>query len=168
MDFIIRKMKKKDIAQVQDVAKETWHATYEDIIPLQIQDKFLAAAYSNKVMKSRLKNTHIFVSEVEGKMVGFANFSPVSNEGKLELVALYLYPAYQGNGMGTALLDAGIEQLVGVKKVTLSVEKNNEIGTNFYKGKGFEVTEEFDDDFDGHILKTVRMALNLGDSPPLR
>ena len=28
---------------------------------------------------------------------------------------------------------------------------------NFYKAKGFEIFEEFDDNFDGHILKTVRM-----------
>lgn len=162
MDFIIRKMKKKDIYQVQDVAWRTWHATYKDIIPLQIQDNFLKAAYSHKMMKSRLKNTHIFVSEVGGKVIGFANYSPVSDEGRLELAALYLYPDYQGNGVGSALLNAGIEQLKGVKEVTLSVEKNNVIGTTFYEAKGFEVTEELDDDFEGHMLKTVRMALKVG------
>jgi ribosomal protein S18 acetylase RimI-like enzyme len=166
MDFIIRKMKKKDIAQVQDVAWKTWHATYAEIIPLQIQDKFLESAYSNKMMKSRLRKTHVFVAEVDRKVVGFANYSPVSNEGNLELAALYLYPDYQGRGIGTALLNAGIKQLTNVKKVTLSVEKNNQIGAAFYKAKGFAVTEEYDDDLSGHMLKTVRMALILGDSPP--
>lgn len=168
MDFSIRKMKKKDIAQVQDVAIKSWHATYEGIIPLEIQDNFLKSAYSDKMMKRRLKNTHIFIAEAEGKVVGFANYSPVSDDGKVELAALYLYPAYQGKGIGTALLTASIEKLKDVKEINLSVEKNNRKGAAFYEAKGFKVTSEFDDNFDGHILKTVRMVLKVGNSPRLR
>lgn len=166
MDFNIRKMRKKDIEQVQDVAIKSWHATYEGIIPLEIQDNFLRSAYSDKMMKRRLKNTHIFISEAEEKVVGFANYSPVSDEGKVELAALYLYPEYQGKGIGTALLSAGVEKLKGVKEINLSVEKNNQKGAAFYEAKGFKITSEFNDNFDGHILKTVRMTLKIGDSPP--
>lgn len=73
-------MVKGDIEQVQAVAKESWHATYEGIIPREIH---------------------------------------------------------------------------------LEVEKENAIGTTFYKAKGFKIVDEYDDDFDGHILKTVRMELIL-------
>lgn len=161
MDYTIRKMRKKDILSVQDVAEKSWNATYEGIIPQQIQANFLQSAYSAKMMKRRLKDTHIFVSEVDGKIVGFANYSPVSDDGKVELAAIYLYPEQQGKGIGTALLNAGVEQLKGIKELSLSVEKNNHLGVTFYKAKGFEVTSEFDDDFDGHILKTVRMLLKV-------
>lgn len=160
MNFVIRKMKKKDIPQVQDVARTSWNATYEGIIPARIQENFLKAAYSDKMMKKRLKNTIIYVSEVDGKVVGFANFTSGSKEGDVELAALYLFPAYQGKGIGTALLHESLDQL-GSREVHLSVEKNNEIGTTFYKAKGFEVVSEFDDDFDGHSLRTVRMVLKV-------
>ncbi|UJL47348.1 GNAT family N-acetyltransferase [Virgibacillus sp. NKC19-16] len=160
MDFLIRKMKRKDIPQVQDVAKASWNATYEGIIPARIQENFLKAAYSNKMIKKRLKNTLIYVAEVDGKVVGFANYTPGSKDGNVELAALYLFPAYQGKGIGTALLHESMDQL-GSREVHLSVEKNNEIGTTFYKAKGFEVVSEFDDDFDGHILRTVRMVLKV-------
>ncbi|WP_010650369.1 GNAT family N-acetyltransferase [Oceanobacillus massiliensis] len=160
MDNLIRKMKKRDISQVQDVAKESWHATYEGIIPIEVQDRFLEAAYSYENMKRRLKGSTIYVAEVEGKVVGFANYSPVSVDGSVELGAIYVYPTYQGKGIGTAFLRAGIEQLE-VKEILLNVEKNNTIGANFYRAKGFEAVSEFDDQFDGHSLKTLRMSLKV-------
>lgn len=161
MDFIIRDMKKKDSKLVQKVARTSWHSTYEGIIPRKIQDNFLNLAYSDEMMKRRLKNSIMFVAEVEGEVIGFANYSPVNNNGMTELTAIYLYPAYQGKGIGTALLDEGIQRLQGVKEIHLNVEKNNKIGMNFYETKGFKVASEFDDDFDGHILKTVRMVLKV-------
>ncbi|MFC4024652.1 GNAT family N-acetyltransferase [Oceanobacillus longus] len=160
MDYIIRKMKKRDISQVQRVARTSWHATYEGIIPLDIQDKFLNSAYSVVNMKRRLKHSTIFVSEVGRKIVGFANYSPVSVDGSVELGAIYLYPEYQGKGIGTAFLQLGIEKL-GASEIHLNVEKNNTIGTTFYHAKGFEVKSEFEDNFDGHMLKTVRMVLKV-------
>lgn len=70
-------------------------------------------------------------------------------------------PEYQGEGIGTALLNEGIKNIAGVKAIYINVEKENNIGTTFYKAKGFEVVSEFDDDFNGHILKTVRMVLKV-------
>ncbi|GAB3061826.1 GNAT family N-acetyltransferase [Virgibacillus ainsalahensis] len=161
MGFVIRKMRKKDIIQVRHVAKTSWNATYAGIIPIEIQKKFLENAYSDKTMKRRLKHTNLFVAEDIGKIVGFANFSNVNDEGEVELGAIYLYPEYQGKGIGTALLYKGIQKFAGVKEVHLNVEKNNEIGKTFYQAKGFEVDSEFEDNFDGHILHTLRMVLKV-------
>ncbi|WP_087973497.1 GNAT family N-acetyltransferase [Oceanobacillus rekensis] len=162
MDYNIRKMKKRDITQVQHVARTSWHSTYEGIIPLEIQDRFLDAAYSRANMKKRLKKSILFVSEVDGKVVGFANYSPVSADGSVELGAIYLYPEFQGYGIGSAFLREGIENL-GASEIHLNVERNNHIGTNFYRAKGFEMVSEFNDKFDGHILKTVRMVLKVSE-----
>lgn len=161
MGFVIREMVREDIKQVQDVAKESWHATYEGIIPREIQDNFLQAAYSNEMMERRLNSSFLYVAEVENKIVGFANFSPVNHEGQVELSAIYLSPAYQGRGIGTALLEAGVNNIANIEGIYLDVEKENTIGTAFYTAKGFTIMNEFDDNFDGHILKTVRMVLKV-------
>ncbi|MFY0741269.1 GNAT family N-acetyltransferase [Solibacillus silvestris] len=158
---IIRKMHVEDIPQVQDVAKKSWNATYEGIIPFEIQEKFLKVAYNNDRMKQRLERSFLFVAEIDSNVVGFANFSPVNDEGKAELGAIYLYPEYQGKGIGSALLQKGINELEGVVEIYINVERDNEIGKSFYDAKGFQVLKEFDDDFEGHILKTVRMVLNV-------
>ena len=44
-----------------------------------------------------------------------------------------------GKGIGTALLEKGIQRLRGAKEIQLNVEKNNRIGMDFYEAKGFAV-----------------------------
>ena len=161
MDFQRRKMQKEDIRQVQAVAKTTWNATYAGIIPDDIQEKFLSAAYSDERMEYRIHHSLLFVAEAEGKIVGFANYSPVNENGEAELGAIYIYPEYQGVGIGTALLNEGIEPLPELKKLYIHVERDNEIGKKFYQAKGFQNVREFDDTFAGHTLETIQMVLEV-------
>lgn len=161
MDSIIRAMQLEDIPHVQDVAKVSWNSTYQGIIPVEIQQSFLASAYSNEMMKSRMERSHIFVAEVDGKIIGFANFSPLKVGGEAELGAIYLYPEYQGKGIGSALLNEGIKHLGGVREIYINVEKDNQIGKSFYLAKGFVIVSEFDESFEGHMLKTNRMVLKI-------
>jgi ribosomal protein S18 acetylase RimI-like enzyme len=153
-------MQKDDILAVQQIAKVSWHDTYEGIIPLEIQESFLKSAYSDDMMLRRLEGSFMFVAEVSNGIVGFANYSPVREDGKVELGAIYIHPEYQGKGIGSSLLQTGID-LEGVKEIFINVEKENKIGMTFYKAKGFEIFSEFDDVFDGHTLKTVRMVLSI-------
>jgi RimJ/RimL family protein N-acetyltransferase len=130
--FDIREMNSGDIKQVQQVAKRSWNYTYGGIIPLEIQKSFLKSAYNDEMMQRRLESSFIYISEVDGKIVGFANFSPVKEEGKTELLAIFLNPEFQGKGLGTALLNKGIKNLEVAKEVFINVEKENNIGTTFY------------------------------------
>ncbi|MDP4162825.1 MAG: GNAT family N-acetyltransferase, partial [Bacillota bacterium] len=113
--FNLRNMQIEDIKKVQHVAKTSWNSTYAGIIPLEIQDKFITSAYSDEMMKRRMERSLLFVSEVNGQIVGFANYSPVQDDGAVELLAIYLLQEFQGNGIGTALLMEGINSLEGVK-----------------------------------------------------
>src|SRR5699024_10475707 len=111
------------------------------------------------MMKKRLNGSFIFVAEMDNKVVGFANFSPVNNEGQLELSAIYLYQSCHGKGIGTALLQRGIKELKNLQEVWIDVEKANTVGRAFYDSKGFQLIKEFEDHFDGHVLQTLRMCL---------
>src|SRR5699024_4220223 len=162
MTIIIRKMTRKDMKQVQDIAKTTWHATCDGIIPRDIQNNFLDKAYSLQMMKQRLKQPYFFVAEVKGKVVGFSQFTVPDQQGMTELVAIYLYPDYQGIGIGSAFLKEGMKHLKDVKEIQLNVEKDNHIGRQFYEAKGFSVISEYQEDFAGHVLNTMRMALKMG------
>lgn len=160
LEYIIRKAKKQDLQQIQQVAKSSWMDTYENIIPIDVQEQFLQSAYSDDMMVRRLENTLLLVAEDAEQIVGFANFSPVKDD-KTELAAIYLYPAYKGKGIGTALLQKGIRLMEDIKEITLHVEKENEVGINFYKAKGFNKVDEFEEDLNGFTLKTVKMKKNL-------
>jgi ribosomal protein S18 acetylase RimI-like enzyme len=158
MNIAIRKMHFEDTKQVQKIAKTTWNATYEGIIPLEVQNRFLEFNYSDESLKQRMERSILYVAEVDGEVVGFANYSPVRDGGKVELSAIYVYPEFQGKGIGTALLQQAMKELDGIKEIYVNVEKDNKTGMNFYEAKGFEIIKEFHDEFDGHIFKQVRMV----------
>ncbi len=161
MNFTIRKMTNEDIKQIQSIAKKSWNVTYEGIIPETIQNNFLLMAYSDEMMKHRLNHSFMYVAETDSELAGFVNFTPVDEKGLSELSAIYLDPDLQNRGIGTALLNEGIHNIDGLKEIRLEVEKENKIGMSFYKAKGFDVVEEYDEDFDGHKLKTVIMKLDI-------
>ncbi|MBN8435004.1 GNAT family N-acetyltransferase [Priestia flexa] len=158
MKYVIEKMTVNDIHSVQQVATDSWNHTYKGIIPLDVQNNFLRAAYSTEMLKKRMEESELWVALVETKVVGFANFTPVNEKWESELLAIYLLPDYQRKGIGTALFAKGSRH---VKKVIVHVERENQSGMSFYRTQGFTVTDEFDEDFDGHLLQTVQMTLQI-------
>ncbi len=160
MNSKIRNMTEKDIPKIQNIAKLSWHDTYAEIIPFHIQDNFLEMAYSSSMLEKRLALTKMYVAEFEDQVVGFANFSKDEN-GIVELTAIYLLSDYRNLRIGSALIKHGISRMEGIKFIDVVVEKENKVGYNFYKKFGFLVQDEFEDDFDSHILKSVKMRLTL-------
>src|SRR5699024_9819720 len=124
-------------------------------------EKFLKAAYSDEMMHKRLNHSLFLVAEADSGVVGFANFSFANDQGETNLGAIYLYPGQQSRGIGTAMLQEGINQLDGVVSIYVEVEKDNAIGVSFYNAKCFQIVDEYDDEIDGYILKTILMTLNL-------
>ncbi|WP_431027251.1 GNAT family N-acetyltransferase [Lysinibacillus sp. LZ02] len=160
MPIIIRTMQSTDVEAVEQVAINSWHATYEGIIPKQIQDNFLAMAYNKKMLQKRLEQTPFYVAEENGKIIGFANFSNVKDQGEVELAAIYLLPEAQCKGVGSKLLTFGIKQLLP-KAVYINVESDNQVGKQFYLARNFKIIDEFEEDFDGYLLQTTRMVLEV-------
>lgn len=161
MAISIRNMAISDISAVQSIAYQTWHSTYQSLIPETIQDQFLSMAYSNTMLEKRLQHSLFLVAEDAHKIVGFAEFKTPNDIGESELSAIYIDPSYQGQQIGTQLLNEGIRQLTQVNFLIVEVEKDNQIGLQFYQAKGFKVIKEYDDNFNGHILKTVQMKLEI-------
>lgn len=154
---MIRKMEERDIPAVQQVAAESWHDTYEGIIPREVRDRFLAAAYSPTSLKRRLEQSLMLVAQEGDTIAGFANLYRLKDSGDAELAAIYLAPSRQGQGLGTSLLESGIAELTEVRRIYLTVERENERGRRFYERRGFSTVDEFEEDFGGHTLNSVRM-----------
>jgi ribosomal protein S18 acetylase RimI-like enzyme len=152
-------MRKEDITSIQYVAKMSWYDTYEGIIPRSVQNRFLLKAYSNKELLRGLHNSFIYVATIDEKIVGYAHFFLLRNRGEIELGSIYILPAYQGKGIGSQLLGKGIKRSKELKAVYINVERENRRGRAFYHSKGFQLVNEFDDEFEGHLLKTMRMKL---------
>lgn len=158
---MIRTGTPQDIAAVQEIAHISWHDTYQDIIPVNIQQTFLDRSYSVPMMEMRLKKTILLLAEHDGEPVGFANFTKLDDDGDAELIALYLKPEHQRNGYGKMLLNSGLTYLIDGSNLFVYVECENKKGRSFYEANGFEFVEEFEELFEGHPMQTAKYVYNL-------
>lgn len=158
---MIRTGTSQDITAVQEIAHTSWNDTYQNIIPLNIQQSFLDKSYSVPMMEMRLKKTILLLAEHEGEAIGFANFTKLDDDGDAELIALYLKPEHQRNGYGKKLLNSGLTYLLDGSNLFVYVECENTKGRKFYEANGFELLEEFEELFEGHPLQTAKYVYNL-------
>ena len=149
-------MRPKDIPAVRRAAHRTWSDTYSDTIPEEVREKFLERAYSEAALGRRIKRDVFLVAEVDGEVVGFADFQPISR-AEVYLGAIYVLPEHQNVGVGTRLLRAGTEQFPPSAAITLNVERANDRARSFYEAHGFRVTDETTEDLFGHESHELRM-----------
>ncbi|SEJ76352.1 Predicted N-acetyltransferase YhbS [Bhargavaea ginsengi] len=158
---MIRLMTRHDIETVRQIAAVSYDDTYEGILPEEVQESFLTRAYAAPMMMKRLEKTTMLIAEHEGRPVGFANFTRVDEDGDAELTDMYLLPEYQGMGLGSALLEAGLSSLEDGRQLFVYVDCLNEGARTFYEKQGFELLEEFDELFEGYPTVTAQYVYYL-------
>jgi ribosomal protein S18 acetylase RimI-like enzyme len=84
------------------------------------------------------QEVEVYVAEVEGVPAGAVSV------GKGFLSTLYVLPAYQGSGVGSALHDLALERLRahGFQEARLWTLEGNDAGRRFYERRGWLLTDE--------------------------
>ena len=92
------------------------------------------------------------VAEVGGEIVGSVWVRIMNDYGHIDdktpSFAISLLPQYRGQGIGTALMRAMLEQLreKGIKQASLAVQKDN-YATGLYRKCGFETVGENEQEY---------------------
>lgn len=92
------------------------------------------------------------VAELGGKIVGAVWARIMDDYGHIDektpSLAISLYDAYRGLGIGTALMKAMLQSLTekGYRQVSLSVQKAND-AVNLYRKTGFAVVSENEEEY---------------------
>lgn len=83
------------------------------------------------------------VAEIERQLVGYAS-SLERTFDAAELTSLYVLPAYQGRGIGSALLRHELAALAvrGIEFLLASVLRENHPARRFYERHGFQMVDE--------------------------
>lgn len=98
------------------------------------------------------KDDRALVAEVDGKVVGAVWARMMPDYGHIDdetpSLAISLYKAYRGLGIGTALLQAMLSLLKesGYARTSLSVQKANH-AVKLYQKVGYKVVEENDEEY---------------------
>lgn len=140
MEYSIRPATYADVPAIGQVARETWHATYAHTIAPHNQQRVLERSYAEAALAAALNAPHSwFLVAANGPHVlGFAQFLRRS-DGQGELARIYVLPAHQRQGIGRALLQAGVNAMAreGIHRCYVSVEVDNVPAIAFYQNFGF-------------------------------
>ena len=144
-----RTIKKRDVAEIQSVARKAWVHTYRETVPLTLINRFLSERYSDssfeKVFQSIAKDSSQFNLAVDGqKIIGYANVR--RGHRGWELYRIYLLPEYIGKGIGRRLLNLGERffRKKNARKYYVYVYSRNKKALDFYSRNGFVRVREKD------------------------
>jgi GNAT superfamily N-acetyltransferase len=161
---VVRRMTAGDIDAVHGVARAMWGAAYKDIIPEAERDDLVRRAYSAETLKRRMETGIFLVAVWRDEVVGFADFESRSEErGDVALMALYVLPAMQGRGLGTRLLERGMDAFPSARSLVLRVLRRNAAGRRFYEARGFRYLGEHRWRLSsGEVVVELEMVLEIG------
>ncbi len=144
---------KSDAAGIIRVQSLAWREAYADILPADLieqQPVDPADAEVQRWYEGLSENSDgVFVAvESDETVCGFADFrwgavetKEFVGEDEAGLKAIYVHPDRWGEGIGTALLEHGIQNLpADVEAIRLEMLSGNEIGHEFYMARGFKRT----------------------------
>ena len=136
MTATVRQATVDDADGIGTVHLGSWRETYAGLV----SPRFFAARsperFAANWRRELSEGIDVVVSEVDGRVVGFARSGPSRDEPPvrpLELMTIYLLAAQHGSGLGQDLLDA----IVGDRPASLWVAEENPRAIAFYRRNGF-------------------------------
>jgi GNAT superfamily N-acetyltransferase len=134
----IREAVPGDVAQIVAIGHETWPATYA-FAGADYVAYGLATWWSAEATERAIVNTTMLVAAEGDELLGIGN---LDLSGDVPIVwRLYVRPAAQGRGVGSALLTALVEA-TGGRPVRLAYLAGNDHAARFYARHGFVESHE--------------------------
>lgn len=133
MSLEVRPATVDDVAAIRVVGELTWPSTYSFAGP-EFVAHGLATWWSDEAILRSLTTTSTLVAVLDGQVVGVGNLDLQRDQPTIW--KLYVLPAAQGTGAGSALLRALVALADGAT-VTLEYVDGNDRAAAFYARQGF-------------------------------
>jgi ribosomal protein S18 acetylase RimI-like enzyme len=144
-DVTIREATHDDVAAIQRVARESWHAAYDDILGAGTVESVVEDWYETERLRESIacEGGLFLVAVASEGIIGFAQ-TATSDDGPAWLYRIYVRPDRWSEGVGSEMLD-WIESWLRdteADRLRLGVIADNEVGNAFYERRGYAVVEE--------------------------
>jgi L-amino acid N-acyltransferase YncA len=156
------------------VHARSWRATYAGLLPAAVIDDVVKSRPARidrwrTWLSQREERRGSFVATVDGRVVGFVFWGPSrepdATSDTAEVNAIYLDPGVVGRGIGRALLDTAVGDVVANRfaAAVLWVLDTNERARRFYEAAGWMPDGQTKDENRlGATLHEVRYRRSLG------
>jgi len=179
MDANVRPATTSDVADVRRVARESWHATYDDLLGPEAVESVVDDWYDLYALRQSVERDEgVFLvaekgagdgaddgdesdaearpAETDHEILGFgqALFPDEAEDSAAELPRLYVHPDHWGEGVGTALAEE-IEAWAaerGAERLRLVVLADNEVGNAFYESRDYRTVGSRESELDGETV----------------
>ncbi|MGE4061806.1 MAG: N-acetyltransferase family protein [Rhodospirillaceae bacterium] len=152
----IRSATAEDSSAIAAVVRESWLDANKNLIPADSQRALTNSRNLAAFVAGEWQSIH--VAEFGDEIVGAVG---VNAAGVIWM--LYVLPAYQGCGVGSALYDAAIGAIksAGQRKAMLEVLAANENAVAFYRARGWVPEGRRTEHIPGFRFTALRMGLAL-------
>lgn len=146
MEVIIREWTIDDLPEVRKITLTTWLATYASFIPERDLREYFDLHYTLEALTTLFKSKSVdgCVAHRDRQAVGYAKMNDDTKEGRFYVTSLYVLPEFQGQGIGTRILDTAESYAVarGRDRIWLGVMVQNAESLRWYERHGFTFIEE--------------------------
>lgn len=148
--MIIREAKLSDAKGIAKVHVDSWKNTYKNILPTEYLEKLSYEQRTELWVRNFSKVDHyVFVAESDnGEIIGFTDGGKRAEneiEGSGDLTSIYILDQFQGQGIGSKLVNKLFTKLeaLGYEKIFVEVLEDNQ-SKRFYErlGARLEKTEK--------------------------
>jgi GNAT superfamily N-acetyltransferase len=164
--FVVRPARLADRTAIAAVADVTWHATYRHIFTGDFIADFLRRGYGTKRLTEAIlaADSRFLLATAEDAVIGFGQVGPAfarrdgAPVAPVDLQRLYVLPAWQRRGVGSAIL-ADLEAWLlgrGIAIYGCYVHSRNAPGIAFYTAQGFVHTPACDHHEEWYMVKGLK------------
>lgn len=153
-----------EIDQIVSLANVIWHEHYDPIIGSEQVTYMLENFHSRNALRNQIDNENYlyYLIAQDGRNVGYMGLQPKDDE--LFLSKLYILSTAREKGLGRTsmshIVDLAFEHKL--KKIRLTVNKNNVGSINAYEKMGFKKTDTVVADIGGgYVMEDYEMELAL-------
>ncbi|HYR39221.1 MAG TPA: N-acetyltransferase [Methylomirabilota bacterium] len=148
-----------DVPDVKRVLSETWTATYGSFLSAEAIQQVTSVWHAPDRLARQAGNPQVFlgVARLDGpSIVGMVTVRH-RDTGTVMVDRLYVLPIHQRQGVGDALLRAGLAAFPGSRRARLDVEEQNRIGRTFWQKQGSSEVGRRVERVAGAVLEMVEM-----------
>jgi len=146
MGIVIRPWQKGDLESLRKITWQSWISTYLNFIPENDLRSYFDIHYTEASFLIMFNDPvmQVFIAEVDDHIAGYARLFFNRDENRLYVPSLYLLPDFQGQDIGSRLLDTAEEYATekGVDELWIGVMVKNRQALVFYRKVGFQFVRE--------------------------
>jgi ribosomal protein S18 acetylase RimI-like enzyme len=120
---------------------EVWHATHDAELGRGKVAAITAKWHAPALLRTQIDDPakcFLVAEATDGGLVGHA-MSWLDDGAAINVLRLYVLPAWQGRGLGGHLLEAAVEAYPAGRLLRLEVQGENELAIRFYEKMGLRV-----------------------------